>query len=153
MKLWVKWTLVVIVIVALLGLSILPWYYWGKPDVNAESQQKAQELHDLAVQNGLNVPSVDTLEQIYGSDGGYGVQVASGFLKESALLYTNSSTGEIVDRPTLAEAKHIAYSLLVMKVYAPDVYWNDILPYIKDLKIQNEDELPDWLRQDLDQVG
>ncbi len=152
MRPWVKWTIVVIVIASMLALSILPWYLWAKPDVNTESQQKAQQLHDLAVESGMNVPDVDTLEQIYGTDGGYAAQVAQGYLQEAALVYTSASTGEVLIRPSLAQAKHLGYSMLVMKVYQPDFYWDNVLPFVRDLNVQNEEDFPEWLKEDLAQV-
>jgi hypothetical protein len=151
-KPWLRWTLVVIVVASLLALTVLPWYMWGKPETNSESRQKAQELYDLATQSGMNVPSVDTLEQIYGTDGGYAAETAEGYLRESALLYTNVNTGEVLQRPTIAQAKYLGYSLLVMKVYRPDFYWDKALPFISDLKVQHEDEYPTWLKDDLAQL-
>jgi hypothetical protein len=149
---WFRWTLVVVLVTMLLAATMVPWYLWGKPKTDATSQQKAQELYGLATQSGMNVPSVNTLEQIYGTDGGYGAEVAQSSLREASLLYTNSSTGEIVKRPSLAQAKYIAYSVLVLKVYRPDLYWDTVLPYIKGLKVQDESKYPDWLKEDLAQL-
>lgn len=151
-KPWLRWTLVVIVVVSLLALTVVPWYLWGKPETNSESRQRAQELYGLATESGMNVPPVDTLEQIYGTDGGYGVQVAESYLRESVLLHTDASTGEIVHRPSLAQARYIGYSLLVLRVYNPELYWDKVLPFIKGLKVEDESEYPAWLKDDLAQL-
>lgn len=157
-KPWIRWTLVVIVVASLLALTVLPWYLWGKPEVEDTAQQKAQDVFDLARQSDLllNVTDeaafVDNLAQVYGEDGGYAVRVAESDLREAALLYTNVNTGEVLQRPTIAQAKYILYSLIVMKIYRPDLYEEKILPFIKNLKIQDDSKFPDWLKDDLAQL-
>ena len=151
-KRWFKWTLAVVIIVAVLVLAAVVWHLWGKPDVNSESRLKAEELYNMAVAEGLNVPPVDTLERIYGTDGGYGIEIADSSLREASLLYTNAGTGEIVKRPSIAEARLIEFQLMVLKVYRPALYWDKVLPYIKTLKFRDESKVPEWLRKDLAQV-
>jgi hypothetical protein len=153
---WFKRTLAVIVIVSMLGISIGVWYWSGKPEVDEVAVQKAQELFDLARDAGLlqevedEAAFVDDLAQVYGSDGGYGVEVAESSLAEAVLTYDLARTGEVAQRPIIADPKFIEFQLLVMKVYRPELYRDKVLPYIKGLKL--EGEIPAWLKADLEQA-
>ena len=150
---WPRWTLAIVVIVSMLGLSVGIWYWSGKPEVDEEAEQRAQELFDLARGAGMlqqvedEAAFVNDMAQIYGNDGGYGVELARGTLAEAALTYDLARTGEVTSRPIIAEPRFIEFQLLVMKVYSPDVYRDKILPFIRDMKL--EGELPAWLQEDL----
>ncbi|MEW6554068.1 MAG: hypothetical protein AB1384_07265 [Actinomycetota bacterium] len=153
-KKWFKWTVSVIVILSMLGLSVGVWYWIGKPKVNEEAQDKAQELFDLAREAGLlqevedEAAFVDDLAQVFGDDGGYAVEVVEGNLAEAVLSYDQARTGEVTQRPIIAEPEWIEFQLLVIKVYNPELYVDKVLPYIRDMDFQGE--LPAWLQEDLE---
>jgi hypothetical protein len=153
-KKWLRWTVSIVVILSMLGLSVGIWYWTGKPDVNEEAEEKAQELFDLARDAGLlqqvedEAAFVDDLAQVFGDDGGYAVEIVEGNLAEATLTYDQARTGEVTQRPIIAEPGFIEFQLLVIKVYRPDLYVDKVLPYIRDMDF--EGELPAWLQEDLE---
>ncbi|OFW56541.1 MAG: hypothetical protein A2V52_07500 [Actinobacteria bacterium RBG_19FT_COMBO_54_7] len=144
---WFRWSIAAVIILALLVLSIVVWNAIGKPKVDASAELKAKQLYDLATSAGLDVPSVETLVNIYGNDGGYGVEVAEGTLAKAVLTYNLARTGEVTQRPIIADPKFLQFQLLVIKVYRPTLYRDTVLPYIKGLNF--DQELPAWLQADL----
>jgi hypothetical protein len=155
-KKWLRWTVSIVVILSMLGLSVGIWYWIGKPEVNDEAEEKAQELFDLAREAGLlqqvedEAAFVEDLAQVFGDDGGYAVEVVEGNLAEAASTYDQARTGEVTQRPIIAEPKFIEFQLLVIKVYRPELYEDKVLPYIRDMEF--EGDLPTWLQEDLAQL-
>jgi predicted negative regulator of RcsB-dependent stress response len=152
-KRWFKWAVAVVIIVALMVVSVVVWDAWGKPEVNKEAENKAQELFDLAQDAGMlqqvddEAAFVEDMTQVYGDNGGYGVELAESALAKAYLVINLAETGEVTQRSIIANPKFLEFQLLVMKVYRPDAYRDKILPYIKGLKF--EGELPAWLQKDL----
>ncbi len=148
---WFKWTMVIIIIVGMMGLSVGVWYWSGKPKVNAEAKSKAQELYDLSKQYGITVPAdeaktVDTFAEIYGGDGGYGVDIARSNLRAASLYFEFGQTGVVNQRPNIVDPKFLEFQVLVLKVYRPDLYDN-VLRYVGSREYY-EKELPQWIVDD-----
>ncbi len=153
-KKWLRWTVTIIVMLSMFGLSVGIWYWIGKPTVNDEAEERAQELFDLAREAGLlqqvedEAAFVEDLAQVFGDDGGYAVEVVEGNLAETAVTYDQARTGEVTQRPIIAEPRFIEFQLLVIKVYRPELYVDKVLPYIRNMDF--EGELPAWLQEDLE---
>ncbi|RJP34780.1 MAG: hypothetical protein C4536_02260 [Actinobacteria bacterium] len=148
---WFRWTLAAVIVLALMALSAVVWNAWGKPEVNTEAIRKAQKLYDLAVEYGMDVPedeakTVDLWAEIYGSDGGYGVEVAEGSLRSAALYFEFSQTGVVNQRPHIIDPDFLEFQVLVLKVYRPDLY-EEVLRYVGS-RDYYENKLPQWMLDD-----
>lgn len=146
-----KWTVAIVLIVCLMGLSVGVWYWSGKPEVSTEAKSKAQELYDLAEQYGIPVPAdeartVDTFAEIYGENGGYGVELARSNLRAAVLYHEFGQTGMVNQRPNIVNPEFLAFQVLVLKVYRPDIY-DDVLRYVGSRKYY-ENKLPQWMLDD-----
>jgi hypothetical protein len=122
----------VAIVLILAGLAIVVWH---KPIVNARAHKKAQELHDLVTAAGLNPPSVETLANIYGADGGATADTASGDIARALLALNIGRTGEVNQRSILIDPRLLEFEWLVLKVYRPDVAAK-YQKFVKSLKLE-----------------
>lgn len=119
---WFKWTaaIVIIAIVALAGAVI-----WREPKVNAEAEKKAQQLYELAIDEGFSLPSekdaVDGFKLLFGTDGGAAANTADSNIAQAQLADTvDPSTGEINQRPGPIDQRILQFESLVLEVYRPE---------------------------------
>jgi len=148
---WFRWTLAIVIILALMALSLVVWNEWGKPKVSTEAIRKAQKLYDLAQQYGMHIPedeakTVDTWAEIYGEEGGYSIRVAESSLRAAALFFEFGQTGVVNQRPGIVDPDFLEFQVLLLKVYRPDLY-EDVLRYVGSREYY-ENKLPQWMLDD-----
>lgn len=119
---WFKWTagIVVVAVVCLLGVLV-----WQQPKVNAEAEKKAQELYDLAVEQGYKLPpeekSVEAFKLMFGADGGAVASTADSNIAQAQLADNlDASTGEINQRSGPIDKRILKFESLVLEVYRPE---------------------------------
>lgn len=131
-KLWFKWVIAVLIIGILGALATV---VWKRQVVNAESLQKAQELHDKAEALGFNVPSVKTLARLFGTDGGPLCETADGHLTQALLAYNMSRTGEVNQRSAIIDKRLLEFEELVLEVYCPEKL-DEFREFVDRLKLE-----------------
>lgn len=119
---WFKWTaaIAIIAIVSVLGMVV-----WQEPKQNAEAEKMAQQLYDLAVEEGFKFPSedktVDAFKMMFGDDGGAAADTADSDIAQAQLADSvDTSTGEINQRPGPIDVRILEFESLVLEVYRPD---------------------------------
>ncbi|MHB8895958.1 MAG: hypothetical protein ACYC99_12400 [Candidatus Geothermincolia bacterium] len=115
-KTWFRWVAAIVLILALMAVSVI---IWRRPIVNAISRKKAQELHDLATAKGFKVPSVETLANIYGTDGGATAATADSDIARALLAMNINRSGEVNQRSSIIDRRLLEFEYLVLTVYRP----------------------------------
>ena len=123
-----------VALLAVLVLVALLTFRAGRQD--AEARDRAQELVDAMADAGAaQLPSVDRVAAVLGTDGGIACSDPASALGQAAIFagLANGATGPGY-RPTLADSRAVQAELLIVGVYCPE-HLQDVQAIVDDLDL------------------
>lgn len=128
-----------IAVLAVLVLIALLSFRSARED--AEAQDKAQQLVDqMAAAGAAQLPSVDRVAAVLGTDGGVACSDPASALGKAAIFagLANGATGPGY-RPTISESRAVHAELLIVGVYCPE-HLEDVQAIVDDLQLADPDD-------------